>query len=967
MKTRNADQHLPIVWRILFVLTVFLAGCDYVDSMLPWKNEVTSLKLRPDQVTSLNEVNQDLESHLGESPFADPSECPPGASVEQCPVSGTPGPVSYRFWVKNSQSTIEDTLASFTQVDADFVAQTPHFVLYLDNSQKNLMTTLEAQTLLNELETGYDNLQKIYGLGNCPDVQKTGRIVVLAVDIKDDYSEQNPEFLGGFFAPRDLYKNSLTSALYEHPENLATYGTLNTIETAENLRGYSNENQILYMDLNPFYNGKAFGGTPDAQTKGHQLAIETALHEASHMCTYYHRIAIEGVPNHIPGVAEALAEQAPQLTAGLMMNQIERMTQYSLSGVQNVLGGKTPSLFDLGLNNEHSLTSYLQSNLFFNYLRHRAGSHDNAVSLMNLLVSANEGGIQGVVDSLKAYQKDWNFSGMFGDWVVTNWLMASGRSLTRFQEESGKLSQTGSSRFDELSYQNAGIAAYGKSGVAFQKNALPLGNHSIQCLPPASYVYLSFMSSGVTTVYIPEQSGMDAGIKVAKASFNENNEAEIAIYAHDAMISLNQEPVLSEYHLLLWNAASQGECLSVGRLPYGMDQLVSWIGGGKSGWQIGPGAEWGNMDSYFYRTRGVAVALKQTGTDKNYVYVSDSINHGISRWDLDSGVFEGRLGNAVTDCASDNETGNGWKTKNGKLVNNHCRRSFNSPQGLAVDSAGNIYIADRNNYRIVKWDKNGNFVAWLGDAEKDTWQDVNGQQPAAPTAMGNVDLNVKMFNSPWGIAIDETSNPPYLYVTSYGSSRVSRRNLTTGAYAGFIGNGQTQWNQTVTQQTGSRKNDVNYFSYPKGITVDTNYIYVADEGNHRISRWTKAGTNATYSGDGGHVWLGGGQEGWHATAVVAGSGKYHFDSPGDVSVDDQYLYVADRKNQRVSRWEKDSGRFAGWLGSGTLQWEEQQEGPSIEAVSTGSSYPVTMMLEPESLAIATTVSDGSSRTYLNIP
>jgi len=39
---------------------------------------------------------------------------------------------------------------------------------------------------------------------------------------------------------------------------------------------------------------------------------------------------------------------------------------------------------------------------------------------------------------------------------------------------------------------------------------------------------------------------------------------------------------------------------------------------------------------------------------------------------------------------------------------------FNSPTGIAVDSAANVYAADSRNYRIQKFDSNGNFLAKWG-------------------------------------------------------------------------------------------------------------------------------------------------------------------------------------------------------------------------------------------------------------
>ena len=41
---------------------------------------------------------------------------------------------------------------------------------------------------------------------------------------------------------------------------------------------------------------------------------------------------------------------------------------------------------------------------------------------------------------------------------------------------------------------------------------------------------------------------------------------------------------------------------------------------------------------------------------------------------------------------------------------------FKGPSGIAVDSAGNIYVADTRNDRIQKFDRNGKFIAVLGSS-----------------------------------------------------------------------------------------------------------------------------------------------------------------------------------------------------------------------------------------------------------
>ncbi len=353
-------------------------------------------------------------------------------------------------------------------------------------------------------------------------------------------------------------------------------------------------------------------------------------------------------------------------------------------------------------------------------------------------------------------------------------------------------------------------------------------------LLPASFIYHSYTPSANET-YIPLNNGMEEGVKIALARLLGAGDVELTLYDHDSVIYLTAG---EQYHIIVYNPNYGGAALSTGQLPWDTRNLSSWLGEGKTGWQRGIGAKTGTADSWFYRTTGTALSLKlKNGGDANYVYTADSINHGISRWNIDTGAFAGRMGSKSVNCGDDGSEDDGWHMSAGKLASNYCRRNFSSPQGIAVDSSGFIYIADRNNHRVVKRDRDGKFVAWLGSTADDSWQTLSMETPASPS----YSMDAKAFNSPFGLALDEGSG--HLYVSCYGSGVVSRRSLATGQYKGFIGNGVEKWDTSITVLSGQRGSARNYFSYPRGIAVSDGYLYIADEGNHRVSRWTLEGFN----------------------------------------------------------------------------------------------------------------------------
>lgn len=195
---------------------------------------------------------------------------------------------------------------------------------------------------------------------------------------------------------------------------------------------------------------------------------------------------------------------------------------------------------------------------------------------------------------------------------------------------------------------------------------------------------------------------------------------------------------------------------------------------------------------------------------------------------------------------------------------------LNQPIGVAVDQAGNIYVADYRNSRIQKFPPN----ATAG---------VNGSTVAGATGMRSDAAN--RLNWPQGVTVDKAG---YLYVTDYANQRIQKfRPNSTSATNGT----------TVAGVTGQAGSAVNQLKYPIGaVAVDeAGFIYVADTYNHRVQKFPPNSTSAT--------------SGTTVAGVTgqSGSAANELNYPEGVVVDPAgYIYVADKYNHRIQKFPPNS-------------------------------------------------------------
>ena len=192
-------------------------------------------------------------------------------------------------------------------------------------------------------------------------------------------------------------------------------------------------------------------------------------------------------------------------------------------------------------------------------------------------------------------------------------------------------------------------------------------------------------------------------------------------------------------------------------------------------------------------------------------------------------------------------------------------RYFGVPQGAAVDSAGNVYIADTFNHTIRRITPGGVVTTLAGLAGN----------------VGNADGtgSAARFNSPRGVAVD-SGGTVYVGDTNNHTIRKIAPGGVVTTLAGFPGSSGT------TDATGNNAR----FNQPRGIAVDgAGVLYVADTNNHTIRKITAGAVVTTLAG------LAGTSGNTDATGNAA-----RFNGPRGVAVDSAgTLYVADTNNNRI--------------------------------------------------------------------
>ena len=274
------------------------------------------------------------------------------------------------------------------------------------------------------------------------------------------------------------------------------------------------------------------------------------------------------------------------------------------------------------------------------------------------------------------------------------------------------------------------------------------------------------------------------------------------------------------------------------------DGIISTVAGNGRGGFSGDGGPATNASLVFPE----GLALDAAGN----LFIADAFNDRIRQVSPD-GIISTVAGNGIRGFSGD-----GGPATNASL----------DPDGLAVDAAGNLFIADAFNHRIRQVSPDGVISTVAGDGT----ERFSGDGGPATDAS---------ISFPHDLALDAAGN---LFIADSSNHRIRRvspdgiiSTVAGNGFGGFSGDGGPATNASLR--------------FPGGVALDAaGNLFIADRGNDRIRRVSPDDIISTVAGDGIHGFSGDG--GPATNAALASPGSVAVDAAGN-------LFIADVRNSRI--------------------------------------------------------------------
>ncbi len=236
------------------------------------------------------------------------------------------------------------------------------------------------------------------------------------------------------------------------------------------------------------------------------------------------------------------------------------------------------------------------------------------------------------------------------------------------------------------------------------------------------------------------------------------------------------------------------------------------------------------------------------------------------------------------------------------------------PSGVAIDSKGDVWVADTANNRIEEFSPEGTYLGKFGelgsepgklkepkglafDSKGDLWvadtgnnriEEYNPAEGKYLGELGSTGSEKGQLKEPTAIAFDASGN---LWIADTANNRVQKFSVTEGK---------------ATSEFGGAGSEPGKLKEPAGIAVFEGNVWVADTGNNRIQEFSSAGTLLKHF-------------------ASEGSGEGQLKAPGGFAIDaNGNIWTTDELNGRVEAFTASGGYLSqfGWKGTGHGQLSE---------------------------------------------
>ena|GEM_PF-282085 len=285
------------------------------------------------------------------------------------------------------------------------------------------------------------------------------------------------------------------------------------------------------------------------------------------------------------------------------------------------------------------------------------------------------------------------------------------------------------------------------------------------------------------------------------------------------------------------------------------------------------------------------------------LYIADTYNQRIRKVAAGSGIISTVAGSGSTGFTTGGFSGDGGAA---------TAAGLSSPSGVALDSAGNLYIADSGNGRVRKVAAGSGIITTVAGNGSQGFSGDGG--PA--TAAG-------LFG-PSGVTLDSAGN---LYIVDQYNLRIRKVAAGSGIITTAAGNGSRGFSGDGGAATAAG------FAGPSGVALDfAGNLYIADGSDNRVRKVAAGnGIISTVAGNGSQ-----GSSGDGGAAMAAG-----LNYPGGVVLDSAgILYIADTSNNRIRKVTAGSGIITTVAGNGSQGFTG--DGSAATAAGLNSSRGVSL-------------------------